>query len=300
MARILPELRERAAASAPRGTPPGPLLRVQDLTVAYRRPGGFALRGTRTGRPAAERGIEPQAREFLALDGVSLEMAPGETVALVGESGCGKSTLALTVLRLLPPGGRIVRGSVHLDGQDLLALPEPALEGLRGAAIALVPQDALSSLNPFLTVGRQVAEAIDPRRRKPRAQVRQRAAELLALVGIPDPSARLRQYPHELSGGLRQRVLIAMALARSPRLLVADEPTTALDATLRFQILDLLGRLQRELGLALLLVTHDLRAAAALDCRVVVMYGGQVVESGPATQVLGCPEHPYTSALLAA
>ncbi|BDG59288.1 dipeptide ABC transporter ATP-binding protein [Caldinitratiruptor microaerophilus] len=289
-------LRAGAAAPGPGGDSDQPLLRVRNLTVAYG--GSGAAASTRAG--AGPQVASPGPGEVLALDGVSLDVASGETVALVGESGCGKSTLALSLLRLLPPGGRIVRGSVHLDGQDLLALPEPDLDGLRGSTLALVPQDALSSLNPFLTVGSQIAEAIDPRREQPRAWVRRRAAELLALAGVPDPSARLRQYPHQLSGGLRQRVLIAMALARSPRLLIADEPTTALDATLRVQILDLIRRLQRDLNLAVLLITHDLRTAAALARQLVVMYAGRVVEAGPAADVLRHPAHPYTAELLAA
>jgi peptide/nickel transport system ATP-binding protein len=234
------------------------------------------------------------------VDGVDFELAAGEVLALVGESGCGKSVTALSVLRLVQRPGRIESGRILLAGRDLRALPVAQMRQLRGREAAMIFQEPMTSLNPVQNAGDQVAEAIRLHESLSRAEAQRRAAELFARVGIPDPSARLRAYPHELSGGLKQRVMIAMALALRPRLLIADEPTTALDVTIQAQILELLRELQRELGTAILLITHDLGVVNELADRVAVMYAGRLVEEGTRLDVLDSARHPYTQGLLRA
>ncbi len=235
-----------------------------------------------------------------AVDGVSLTLARGETLALVGESGCGKSLASLAVLKLVPPPGRIEPGSViRLDGTDVLALDGEALRRIRGRRVGMIFQDPTTSLNPVFTVGDQITEGIRAHFPVSRREARERAAALLAEVGIPDPRARLRSYPHQLSGGMRQRVMIAIALAAEPELLIADEPTTALDVTVQAQILELLDRLRVARDMAVLLITHDLGIAAGRADRVAVMYAGRIVEEAPAARLFARPAHPYTQALLA-
>jgi len=234
-----------------------------------------------------------------AVDGVSFDIAEGETVALVGESGCGKSVTAMSLARLVPqPPGRCAGGRVLFGGRDVLAMNEHELRSLRGREISYIFQEPGSALNPVFTIGWQITEAIKLHR--PDADARAEALEMMRLVGIPEPEQRLRSYPHELSGGQQQRVMIAMALACRPKLLVADEPTTALDVTIQAQILDLLRDLQKQLGMAMLLITHNLGLVAETAHRVNVMYAGRMVESGEATAVLATPRHPYTRALLEA
>jgi len=227
---------------------------------------------------------------------VSIEVRPGETFALVGESGSGKTMTCRAILRLVPAPGRITGGSVIYGGDDLVTLPESAIDRIRGTGISMIFQDPMTALHPMLTVEQQICETWG--RGLPRQQARERATELLRQVGLADAQRRLRDYPHQLSGGQRQRVMIAIALARGPDLLIADEPTTALDVTIQAQILRLLKDLQQRLGMALLLVTHDLGVVADIADRVAVMYGGQVVESGPAASLLRAPRHPYTVGLL--
>ena len=234
-----------------------------------------------------------------ALRGVDLDIAPGEAVGLVGESGCGKSVTWLAALGLLP-GKAVVSGQVLLDGQDLRALKPAALDAIRGGRVAMIFQDPASSLNPVHRVGRQVAEALRLHRGLDGSAARAEARRLFDLVGIPDAGRRLDSFAHELSGGQNQRVMIAMALAGEPELLVADEPTTALDATIQAQILDLLRRLQAETGMALVLISHDLGVVADLCSRVGVMYGGRIVEQAPTATLFAAPVHPYTRGLLAA
>jgi len=235
----------------------------------------------------------------IPVDGVGLTLEAGRTLGLVGESGCGKTLTALSILRLVPAPGRIAGGSIRFDGGELVDLDEPAMRALRGRAIGMVFQEPMTALNPVLTVGAQVAEAVTLHERVGRAAARARAVEMLRLVEIPDAEPRADAYPHQLSGGMRQRVMLAVALACRPALLIADEPTTALDVTIQAQILDLLGSLQRQLGMAILLVTHDLGVVAERADAVAIMYAGRVVESGPAAVVLGAPQHPYTRGLLA-
>jgi oligopeptide/dipeptide ABC transporter ATP-binding protein len=236
-----------------------------------------------------------------AVDGVSLDVRPGEVLGLVGESGCGKSVTALAVMRLIPqPPGRIAGGRVLFDDRDLLALPEAEMRRLRGGQIAMVFQDPLSSLNPVLTIGFQVAEAISAHRPVSRREAGERAVEMLRQVRIQDAEMKARQYPHQLSGGQRQRVMIAMAFSCEPRLVIADEPTTALDVTVQRQVLDLMTGLARERDTAILLITHDLGVVAETCDRVAVMYAGRIVETAPATELFEQPRHPYTRALLAA
>jgi oligopeptide/dipeptide ABC transporter ATP-binding protein len=234
----------------------------------------------------------------VVVDGVSLEIGAGEVLALVGESGCGKSMTALSILRLVPKPGRVSSGSVHLCGRDVLSLPVGEMRQLRGAAAAMIFQEPMTSLNPVQTVGAQVVEAIRLHERMPRAEARRRVVELFERVGIPDPAARLDAFPHQLSGGLQQRVLIAMALGMRPRLLIADEPTTALDVTIQAQILELMRELQRELGMAILLITHDLGVVNQLADRITVMYAGRIAEEGTRRDVLARARHPYTRGLL--
>ncbi len=232
------------------------------------------------------------------VDGVSLEIGAGETVALLGESGCGKSMTALALTRLLPEGGRVAGGSISFNSEDVLALPESQMRTLRGRGMAMIFQEPQTSLNPVMTIGAQIAEALPPGLGK--SQARQEVLRLLEEVGIPEPARRITSYPFELSGGQKQRAMIAQALAGSPKLLIADEPTTALDVTLQAQILDLLKRLSRERRMGLLLITHDLGVAAKMADRIGVMYAGQLVETGPRHTLLKSPFHPYTQKLLAA
>ncbi len=258
-----------------------PLLVVRDLTTTYGTPVGHAAR---------------------VVDGASLDLERGELLALVGESGSGKTTLALSLLRLIPePPGRIHPHSrIEFDGADLLRLDASELRHIRGGGIALIFQEPGSSLNPVLTIGTQIVEAIHLHTTLERRGARERARELLAAVGVGDPERRLDQYPHQLSGGLQQRAMIAMALAGNPKLLIADEPTTALDVTVQAQILELLADLKQRLGLAVLFITHDLSLAAGVADRVAVMYAGRIVESAPTARLFAEPAHPYTAALIQA
>jgi len=251
-----------------------PLLEIRGLTVALPGPG---------------------AR--LAVDDASLSLPRGGAMGLVGESGCGKTLLALAVPRLLPPGARIVAGEVLLEGRDLAALPEPELRAVRGRRVAMVFQDPQASLNPVFTVGEQIAEAVRLHRALRRREAWGQAVEALHAVGIADPERQARAYPHQLSGGMRQRAMIAMALSCGAELLLADEPTTALDATVQAQILSLLARLRTERELSLLLISHDLPVVSRVCDEVSVMYAGRIVERGPARALLAEPGHPYTAAL---
>jgi oligopeptide/dipeptide ABC transporter ATP-binding protein len=237
-----------------------------------------------------------------AVDGVSFAMQQGECVALVGESGCGKSVTALSIMRLLPvPPARIASGRILWQGRNLLELPEPEMCQVRGARIAMVFQEPQSALNPVFTSGNQVAEAyLTHQLAAAKREAWERAVDSLRAVGIPDPARRALDYPHQLSGGMKQRICIAMSLICSPRLLIADEPTTALDVTIQAQILELLSRLQRERGLALLLITHDLGIVAEMAARVFVMYAGKVVESARTEDLFNLPMHPYTQGLMRA
>src|SRR5450631_1062901 len=234
-----------------------------------------------------------------AVGGISLTIEPGETLGLVGESGCGKSMTGLSIMGLLPPGGAIVGGSIKLDGRELVGLPERDLRKIRGNDIAMIFQDPLTSLDPTKTIGYQVGEPVRLHRNASKAEALDRAVEVLNLVGLPRPKERLKDYPHQLSGGLRQRVMIAMALACEPKLLIADEPTTALDVTIQAQILNLLKDLKERLGMAMLLITHDMGVIAGHADRVNVMYAGRVVETAEAAALFEEMHHPYTQALLA-
>jgi peptide/nickel transport system ATP-binding protein len=254
-----------------------PLLAVRDLRVTFGR-----------------RGEEP----FRAVDGISFDVRPGQTVGLVGESGCGKSVTSLAIMGLLPARGNTVEGSAVFDGEDLLSLSPSQMRDRRGADIAMIFQDPLSSLNPVIQIGRQVTEVMERHQGLSRKQAMPKAADLLDRVGIPDPTARLANYPHQLSGGMRQRALIAMALACQPRLLIADEPTTALDVTIQAQILALLKELVVDTGTALVMITHDLGVVAGLCDEVNVLYGGKIVERGNRHGLFARPRHPYTVGLL--
>jgi peptide/nickel transport system ATP-binding protein len=234
-----------------------------------------------------------------AVDGVSFSVAPGETLAVVGESGCGKSVTSLSIMRLIAsPPGRIVEGTIRFQGINLLELSEREMRDIRGNDISMIFQEPMTSLNPVLTIGRQITETLTLHQGLDRAAADARAIEMLRLVGIPDPAQRLRQYPHELSGGMRQRVMIAMALACDPKLLIADEPTTALDVTVQAQILDIMRLLKSKTGAAIILITHSLGVVAEMAQRVVVMYGGRKVEEAPVGALFATPRHPYTQALL--
>ncbi len=269
-----------SGAPAPTPAPaPSPLLEIRDLKVTFTGPGGVAR----------------------AVDGLDLAIGAGETVGLVGESGCGKSVTALAILRLVEPDGHVGRGSaVRLEGRDLLALPVKEMQHVRGNHVALVLQEPGAALNPVLTVGDQIAEVVRVHEKTSKAAAWQRAVEMLELVGIPEPAARARSYAHQLSGGMRQRVLIAMALACRPKLLIADEPTTALDVTIQAEILELLADLQRRFGMAVLLITHNLGIVAGQTQRTLVMYAGQIVEEAPTEALFERAAHPYTEGLLAA
>jgi len=234
-----------------------------------------------------------------AVDGVSWNVRKGETVALVGESGCGKSVSALSVMRLVSaPAGRIVEGEIFFKGRDLLTLSEEEMRKVRGREIGMIFQEPMTSLNPVLTVGRQLTEPLEIHLGMTRAQAQARAVEMLSLVGIPDGARRLRQFPHQFSGGMRQRIMIAMALACDPALILADEPTTALDVTIQAQILELMKSLSRRLGVAILMITHNLGVVARYADRVNVMYAGKIVERASAREIYAGPRHPYTLGLL--
>ena len=238
---------------------------------------------------------------YRAVDGISLSLAAGRTLGIVGESGCGKSVTALSIMGLVPqPPGRIAGGEILFEGTDLLKLGADALRDLRGARMAMIFQEPMTSLNPAYTVGDQIVEGILRHQDLDRAAARAKAIEMLRLVRIPAPEQRFDEYPHKLSGGMRQRAMIAMALACGPRLLIADEPTTALDVTIQAQILDLLRRLREETGTAIVLITHDLGVIAELADDVVVMYAGQIVERAPVDRLFDAPQHPYTIGLLGA
>jgi peptide/nickel transport system ATP-binding protein len=235
-----------------------------------------------------------------AVDGVSFAVRPGETLAIVGESGCGKSVTALSILRLIAsPPGRIVSGELRFAGRDLLRLGEGEMRQVRGNEISMIFQEPMTSLNPVLTIGRQIAETLTLHQGLSRQQALARAADMLRLVHIPEPQRRLAQYPHQLSGGMRQRVMIAMALACNPKLLIADEPTTALDVTIQAQILDLMRELKEKIEAAIILITHDLGVVAEMAQRVVVMYAGKKAEEAPVGALFRRPLHPYTKGLLA-
>jgi oligopeptide/dipeptide ABC transporter ATP-binding protein len=256
-----------------------PLLRVEDLKTWFHTDEGTAK----------------------AVDGVSFDVLPRETLGIVGESGCGKSVTSLSILRLVPqPPGDIAGGRILFRGLDLLALREKEMRKIRGDDIAMIFQEPMTSLNPVYTVGDQIGEVLRLHRHVSKGEARERSVEMLKRVRIPDPEQRVDEYPHQLSGGQRQRVMIAMALACDPALLIADEPTTALDVTVQAQILDLLRQLQEEFGMAIMLITHDLGVIAETAHRVVVMYAGVVVESGTVEQVFDGPNHPYTEGLKAA
>ena len=235
-----------------------------------------------------------------AVDGVSFQLKPHETLAIVGESGCGKSMTALSLMRLIPePPGKIVSGSVKLDGTDLVTLDEPAMRKVRGKDISMIFQEPMTSLNPVMTVGNQIAEALLLHEGLSRSAALRRAVEILKLVRMPEAEQRLKEYPHQLSGGMRQRVMIAMALACNPKVLIADEPTTALDVTIQAQILDIILDLQKKLGTAVILITHDLGVVAETAQRVIVMYAGKKVEEAPVGELFARPLHPYTHGLMA-
>ena len=261
-----------------RVTPDEALVRVRNLSVTFTRQG---------------------EQPFTAVDDVSFDIFPGQTVGLVGESGCGKSVTSLAIMGLLPRRGNRVEGSVEMEGTDLLRLPEAQMRDRRGRDLAMIFQDPLSSLNPVVPIGVQVTEVIERHRGKSRSEAMPLAGDLLKKVGIPDPNRRLKEYPHQLSGGMRQRALIAMALACQPRLLIADEPTTALDVTIQAQILALLKELVEDSGTALLMITHDLGVVAGLCDRINVLYGGKIVERADRHELFAEPRHPYTAGLLA-
>jgi oligopeptide/dipeptide ABC transporter ATP-binding protein len=243
--------------------------------------------------------FESQHGAIRAVDGVDFTLSAGRTLGIVGESGSGKSVTALSIMRLVEPPGRIQEGSsIVFEGRELTGLSERRLESIRGAEISMVFQEPMTSLNPVYTVGEQIAESVRIHRGANAKEARVRALEMLALVGIPEASRRYDDYPHQLSGGMRQRVMIGMALACDPKLIIADEPTTALDVTIQAQILELLGEVRERLGMAILLITHDLGVVAEMCDDVVVMYAGRVVERGPVGEVFTTPQHPYTEALL--
>ena len=235
-----------------------------------------------------------------AVDGVSFTVEAGETVAIVGESGCGKSVTANSIMRLVPQPPGSIAGAIRFEGRDLLKLSEPAMRKIRGDDISMVFQEPMTSLNPVLTIGRQIAEPLRLHQGLTRNQVEQRVVEMLSVVGIAEPRRRAREYPHQLSGGMRQRVMIAIALACRPKLLIADEPTTALDVTIQAQILSLMADLKQRFGSAIILITHDLGVVAEIARRVMVMYAGRKVEEAPVAELFRSPRHPYTRGLLSA
>lgn len=234
-----------------------------------------------------------------AVDGVSFDLEKGGTLGIVGESGCGKSVTSLSIMRLIPsPPGKIVSGEIIFEGRDLVKLSEAEMRKIRGNEISMIFQEPMTSLNPVFTVGNQIMEAIMLHQKLDKAAAQEKAIEMLSLVGIPSPERRIDEYPHQMSGGMRQRVMIAMALSCNPKLLIADEPTTALDVTIQAQILDLMRELQEELGTAIIMITHDLGVIAELVERVVVMYTGVIVESADTKTIFANPQHPYTQGLL--
>jgi oligopeptide transport system ATP-binding protein len=234
-----------------------------------------------------------------AVDDVSFHVLPGETLGIVGESGCGKSITAMSIMRLIPsPPGRIVNGSINFEGEDILGMSDEEMRSVRGNEIAMIFQDPMTSLNPVLSINRQISETLELHLGMSKSQSRQRAVELLNMVGIPNAEERVDQYPHQFSGGMRQRVMIAMALSCNPKLLIADEPTTALDVTIQAQILDLMRNLQAEHNTALIMITHDLGVVAGMTDRVNVMYAGHVVETATTEELFANPRHPYTVGLL--
>src|SRR5215207_1552749 len=255
-----------------------PLLELDDLSTHY-----VSARGTRVVR---------------AVDEVSLKIHAGETLGIVGESGSGKSTLALTIMRVLPPAARIVSGRMMFEGEDLVQMSEEEMREIRGKKIAMLVQDPMASLNPLFTIGNQVAEPIMVHEGERRESAWQKARNLLKAVRIPSPETRVKQYPHEMSGGMRQRIVGAIGISCEPKLLIADEPTTSLDLTIQAQYLNMLGDLQRAHGLALIFITHNLGIVAKMCDQLAVMYAGRVVESGPVSRIFNAPVHPYTRALL--
>ena len=263
----------------PTGNSPNePVLQIRNLTVEFDTPDGV-------GR---------------AVDDVSFDVEPGETLAIVGESGCGKSITAMSILRLVPsPPGRLVAGTATLDDRDLLAIPESAMRDVRGRDIAMIFQEPMTALNPVLTVGYQIAETVRRHEKCTRQVARERAVEMLRLVRIPEPEQRAKEFPHQLSGGMRQRAMIAMALSCQPRVVIADEPTTALDVTIQAQVLELLNDLRTRLNTAVILITHDLGVVAESADRVIVMYAGRKVEEASVGELFANPKHPYTRGLLA-
>jgi oligopeptide/dipeptide ABC transporter ATP-binding protein len=256
---------------------PSPLLEIRDLRTYFRTPAGLAR----------------------SVDGVSFDVGAGETLGLVGESGCGKSVTALSILRLVQPPGRIEPGSsIRFEGREIVTMPDAELRGIRGNRVAMIFQEPMTALNPVFTVGEQIAEVVRVHERASRADAWRRAVEMLELMGIPGPAERAKQYPHQLSGGMRQRVMIAMALVMNPALVIADEPTTALDVTIQAQILELLRDLQGRLGTSILMITHDLGVVAETCRRVIVMYAGEVVEEAAVADLFAAPHHPYAEGLL--
>jgi peptide/nickel transport system ATP-binding protein len=255
-----------------------PLLSIENLQVHFRTPEGVNR----------------------AVDGVSFAIGAGETLAIVGESGCGKSVTSMSILRLLPEPPAAIAGAIRFQGTNLLDLPDKAMRKIRGNDISVIFQEPMTSLNPVLTVGRQIGETLRLHQGLSRSQAEEKAVEMLTLVGIPEPRRRVREYPHQLSGGMRQRVMIAIALACSPKLLIADEPTTALDVTIQAQILDLMRDLKRRVGAAIMLITHDLGVVAEVADRVVVMYAGRKVEEATVEELFRSPRHPYTKGLMGA
>ncbi|HET9016671.1 MAG TPA: ABC transporter ATP-binding protein [Thermomicrobiaceae bacterium] len=234
-----------------------------------------------------------------AVDGVNFHLMPGETLGVVGESGCGKSITAMSIMRLIPtPPGKIVSGQILFEGEDIIKMSDEEVRSIRGNKIAMIFQDPMTSLNPVLTINRQISEALELHLGMSRSQARQRSVELLKMVGIPNAEERVDQYPHQFSGGMRQRVMIAMALSCNPRLLIADEPTTALDVTIQAQILDLMRNLQQEHNTSLMMITHDLGVVAGMTDRIQVMYAGHIVEAAPTEELFANPKHPYTVGLL--
>uniref|UniRef100_UPI000B49570B ABC transporter ATP-binding protein n=1 Tax=Alcaligenes xylosoxydans xylosoxydans TaxID=85698 RepID=UPI000B49570B len=253
-----------------------PVLRVHDLTTCF----------------------DGDETTVLAVDRLSFDLMPGETLGLVGESGCGKSVTSLSIMRLLRAPGRVAGGSIEFDGRDLLALPEKAMRAIRGNQISMIFQEPMTSLNPVFTVGKQISESLMLHQGLSRREAMAQAESLLELVQISDPARRVREYPYQLSGGMRQRAMIAMALACQPKVLIADEPTTALDVTIQAQILHLLREIQQRLGTSIVLITHDLGVVAQMCQRVIVMYAGRKVEEGSVDDILDRAQHPYTQALI--
>lgn len=259
------------------GEPPDPILSVRNLVTAF----------------------ESDGRSLVAVDGVSFDIPRGRTVGIVGESGCGKSVTALSIMRLLPqPSGRVLEGSIHFEGTDLIKLPPEAMQTIRGARIGMVFQEPMTALNPVHTIGRQLSEVYLLHTGISRREAWERSIAMLRQVGIPSPEIRVQEYPHQLSGGMRQRVVIAMALALKPALVIADEPTTALDVTIQAQILELMKELQEVMGMSILIITHDLGVIAETCDEVVVMYAGRVAERGSAEAIFNRPQHLYTLGLL--